>query len=119
MLKNCSSQNSLDTIAVACHPGASATEIGRHIPSAFNILLAPLYLIMNSSAEGALPTLMAATHSEVSGSDYFGPMSWGEWARSARRVDTDPSTRDQDNAKRLWDLSEELTKVKFELGELK
>ena len=112
-------QNSLDTIAVACHPGASATEIGRHIPSAFNILLAPLYLIMNSSAEGALPTLMAATHSEVSGSDYFGPMSWGEWARSARRVNTDPSTRDQDNAKRFWDLSEELTKVKFELGELK
>ena len=74
---------------------------------------------MNSSAEGALPTLMAATHSEVSGSDYFGPMSWGEWAHSARIVDTDPSTRDQDNAKRLWDLSEELTKVKFDLGDLK
>ena len=60
-------QNSLDTIAVACHPGGSATELGRHIPLAFSILLAPLSLIMNSSAEGALPTLMAATHSEVSG----------------------------------------------------
>ena len=41
------------------------------------------------------------------------------WVRLARRVSTDPSTPDQGNAKRLWDLSEEQTKVKFDLGELK
>ena len=73
---------------------------------------------MNSSAEGALPTLMAATHSGVSGADYFGPMKWAEMAHSAHKVSTDPSSRDQDNAKRLWDLSEKLTNVKFEFGEL-
>ena len=111
-------QASSDTISVACHPGGSATELGRHIPLPLSILLAPLSLIMNSSAEGALPTLMAATHSGVSGADYFGPMKWAEMAHSAHKVNTDPSSRDQDNAKRLWDLSEELTNVKFEFGEL-
>ena len=111
-------QTASDTISVACHPGGSATELGRHIPLAFSILLAPLSLIMNSSEEGALPTLMAATHDDVSGADYFGPMKWGEMAHSAHKVKTDPSSRDQNNAKRLWDISEELTSVKFEFGEL-
>ena len=110
-------KTSSGTISVACHPGGSATELGRHIPLAFSILLAPLSLIMNSSSEGALPTLMAATHGEVSGSDYFGPMKWGEMAHSAHRVSTDPFSRDQDNAERLWGLSEKLTGVKFDFGE--
>lgn len=100
-------------IAVACHPGGSATELGRHIPPLFAILLAPMSLLMNSAAEGALPTLMATTQQDVKGGEYFGPMHWGEMAHSAHRVQTDPASRNEKDAQRLWDLSEELTGATF------
>ena len=58
-------------VSVACHPGVAATELGRHtILSTIFHWLRPLF---NSPAEGALPTLMAATGNNVQGGDYFGP----------------------------------------------
>ncbi len=103
--------NGSSCISVACHPGGSATELGRHIPPWFALLLLPMTLIMNSAAEGALPTLMAATAPEVEGGDYFGPMRWGEMAHSAEKVQTDRPSRDEADAQRLWDLSLSLTGV--------
>ena len=102
-------------ISVACHPGGSDTELGRHIPPILSLLFLPLRLIMNTSAEGALPTLLATTGSTVKGGDYFGPMSWGEMAHSARKVDTIPASKDEALASRLWDLSTELTGVAYTL----
>jgi NAD(P)-dependent dehydrogenase (short-subunit alcohol dehydrogenase family) len=102
-----------DTMSVACHPGGTATELGRHIPPLFALLLAPLSLIMNSPAEGALPTLMAATESKVASGEYFGPMRWGEMAHSAHRVSTDPASKNEADAKKLWEISETLTGVTF------
>lgn len=101
------------TIAAACHPGGSTTELGRHIPPLFAILFVPMRLFMNSSAEGALPTLMAATHDAVSGGDYFGPMKFGEMSHSSHQVQTIPASRDEADASRLWDLSTELTGVQY------
>ncbi|MDA0272322.1 MAG: oxidoreductase [Proteobacteria bacterium] len=102
-------------ISVACHPGGSNTELGRHIPPLFSILFIPLRLIMNTSAEGALPTLMATTDASVAGGDYFGPKNWGEMAHSSHKVDTIPSSKDEAVAKRLWELSSELTGVQYTL----
>tara|TARA_B110000503_G_scaffold58027_1_gene92826 strand:- start:336 stop:548 length:213 start_codon:yes stop_codon:yes gene_type:complete len=70
---------------------------------------------MNSSAEGALPTLMATTGAQVEGGDYFGPKKWGEMAHSAHKVDTIPSSKDEALARRLWELSAELTGVQYTL----
>ena len=100
-------------IATACHPGGSSTELGRHINPVIAFMLLPLSLIMNSSAEGALPTLMAATSEGVEGGDYFGPMSMGEIRHSAHKVPTIPHSRDEDDAKKLWDVSTELTDIEF------
>ncbi len=102
-------------IAVACHPGGSNTELGRHMPAIIQFVFLPLSLMMNSSAEGALPTLMAATGDQVSGGDYFGPAGWGEFARSAKKVATIPHSRNEADARRLWDLSVELTGVDYAL----
>jgi NAD(P)-dependent dehydrogenase (short-subunit alcohol dehydrogenase family) len=104
-----------DTISVACHPGISATELIRHIPRFLQILFGPLMGLMNSSTEGAIPTLMAATAADVRGGDYFGPASKREFAStSARKVDTIAPSKDEADAKRLWDLSTELTGIAFE-----
>ncbi len=101
-------------IAVACHPGGSNTELGRHIHPAFQILFLPLQLMMNSSAEGALPTLMATTHADTKGGDYYGPAGMGEFSRSARKVSTTPHSRDEADAAKLWDVSTDLTGVTYE-----
>jgi len=100
-------------MSVACHPGGSATELGRYLPPFLSLLLTPLNLIMNTSAEGALPTLMATTNAEVQGGDYFGPMRMGEIIHSAHKVKTIAAAKDEADAARLWDLSTELTNVEF------
>ncbi len=101
------------TICVACHPGGSATDLGRHIPRPLALLLAPLNLVMNSSAEGALPTLMATTAEGVRGGDYFGPMRMGEMRHSAHRVHTSIAAKNETDAAKLWAISTELTGVAY------
>ena len=91
------------------------TELGRHIPPLFAVLFLPLSLIMNSSAEGALPTLLATTGSDVSGGDYFGPMKMGEMRHSAHKVDTIPASKDEADARHLWEVSTELTGVTYSI----
>ncbi|MFT6094662.1 MAG: NAD(P)-dependent dehydrogenase (short-subunit alcohol dehydrogenase family) [Pseudohongiellaceae bacterium] len=106
-------QTNSPAISVACHPGGSATELGRYLPPFFSLLLMPLNLLMNTPAEGALPTLMATTGGQVHGGDYFGPMRMGELIHSAHKVNTTAASKDEADAARLWDLSEELTGVDF------
>ena len=102
-------------IAVACHPGGSATELGRHIPAFISALLTPLNLLMNSSAEGALPTLMATTAEGVQGGDYFGPKRMGEMRHSAHRVQPIAAAKEPVDAQKLWQISSELTDVSYAL----
>ncbi len=103
----------LPAISVACHPGGSATELGRHISPAIAWLSTPISYFLNSSAEGALPTLMATTGADVNGGDYFGPMHMGEMRHSAHKVDTTMASKDAADAERLWALSTELTGVEY------
>lgn len=101
-------------ISVACHPGGSNTELGRNLPVFMQLMAMPLQMFMNSAAEGALPTLMAATGEGVNGGDYFGPAGFGEFSRSATKVSTIPHSRSETDAARLWDLSTEMTGVTYE-----
>lgn len=103
-------------IAVACHPGVSSqTELLRHLPGPLYAISSMLSPLLNSRAEGALPTLLAATGSGVTGGDYFGPTKLGEMKYSAQRVDTAPASQDESNATKLWALSTELTGVNYGL----
>ena len=68
-------------------------------------------LMMNTAAQGAWPTLMAATDPDVEGGQYFGPRGMGELAGPARQVNSKPLSKDPALAKRLWDLSVEMTGV--------
>ena len=99
--------------AVACHPGGSNTELGRHFPAFLQMLFMPLQLVMNSAAEGALPTLLAATGPDVEGGDYYGPAGMGEFARSARKVRMVAAAQSTTDAERLWKESEKMTGVTY------
>ena len=102
-------------IAVACHPGAAATELSRHLPQWLTTALPLIRPFINSPAEGALPTLMAATLPDAQGNDYFGPAGFMEMARSAGKVKPSLASQNDADAARLWALSVELTGVSPEI----
>ena len=58
---------------------------------------------------GALPTLRAATDPEVSGGRYFGPANRFEMSGPPVLVRSSSASHDVDSARRLWDLSVDLT----------
>ena len=103
------------TIAVAVHPGASDTELGRYVTGVFGTVMramTPLVrAFMNTAEEGAWPTELAATAPGVQGGQYFGPSRFRETSGPAQQVDSSPESRDPEKATRLWDLSVEMTGV--------
>jgi hypothetical protein len=98
-------------ISVAAHPGMADTELTRYIPKPL-MLLAPLFRpLLNTPAQGAWPTLCAATWDGVEGGDYYGPCKRGETAGPARKVQSTRRSRNTETAQKLWDLSIEMTGV--------
>ena len=72
-------------------------------------------VLAQSDAMGALPILYAATQ-ELPGASYTGPGGFQEHARATRRPRAAaPAAADKEVAKRLWDVSEQLTGVSFPL----
>ncbi len=99
------------TIAVAAHPGWTATDLQRHsgLINFFNRFFA------QTPREGAWPTLYAATVEDVKGSDYFGPDGFYEMRGHPKKVESNDKSHDEAVARRLWSVSEELTGVRFPL----
>ena len=100
-----------NTIAVACHPGIADTELSRHWPSAIWIVAPLIRPWFNDAHQGAWPTLMAATDPDAEGGQYFGPSQRWESAGPAKLVGSTPQSRDPHLAKRLWEVSIEMTGV--------
>ena len=99
-----------DVMAVAAHPGWTVTNLQRH--SRLIQALNPLFGM--DQAQGALPTLRAATAPDVKGSDYFGPSGFLEMRGYPRRVGTSAAAQSAEDATRLWAVSEERTGVTYE-----
>jgi len=103
------------TIAVAVHPGGAATELGRYATGASGALMRTLMPVMkpflNTAEQGAWPTELAATAPGVEGGQYFGPGGRMEMSGAARQVDSSDESKDEAKAKRLWDLSIQMTGV--------
>jgi hypothetical protein len=65
---------------------------------------------------GALPILYAATAPGVEGGSYIGPDGIGEFRGHPHLASPTSAARDEDSATRLWEVSEQLTGVRFALG---
>jgi NAD(P)-dependent dehydrogenase (short-subunit alcohol dehydrogenase family) len=62
---------------------------------------------------GALPSLYAATYPDLPGASFIGPDRLFEQRGHPKIVKAATTAYDQDVAKRLWDVSEELTDVRY------
>lgn len=110
-----------DLIAASSHPGFAATNLqtaGIGLGSIGGTLLKPVMKLGNlflaqSDANGALPSLRAATDPDVVSGDYYGPDGLGEQRGHPHRVGRSSRASNEADAKRLWEISEELTGVSF------
>jgi NAD(P)-dependent dehydrogenase (short-subunit alcohol dehydrogenase family) len=106
-------------LATAAHPGYAATNLQFHSGRRSLDLLSVLgnRLLAQDEAAGALPTLYAAL-AEIPGNSFAGPGGFMEQRGAPKLVGRTGAARDPDVARRLWDVSEELTGVGFPLKAL-
>ncbi|MFI8966850.1 oxidoreductase [Streptomyces sp. NPDC053493] len=100
------------------HPGYTATNLQTSTPVAlvrlvFGRILGPL--LAQAPETGALPQLYAATAPDAEGGALYGPGGPGELRGAPRRVAYAPAATDPETGRRLWELSERLTDVRYSL----
>lgn len=102
-------------IAVAAHPGGSNTNLANHLFDAWywKILYPVLLLIAQSAAMGALPSIRAAVDPQVKGAEYYGPDGFREMRGYPVLVQSNQDSHKSADARRLWEISEELTNVHY------
>lgn len=106
-------------IAVAAHPGWSATNLQKVGSQMRNqILMARGASLFNSTFaqsadKGALPILCAATMADLPGGSYLGPDGFLEMRGYPKYTRANSTAYDQGIAQTLWQISEELTGVKW------
>jgi len=105
----------MDVIALAAHPGISATNLANHLFfKRITWLIQPLMkIIFQSSAMGALPSLRAAIDPEARGGFYYGPDGKGEKSGYPVIVSSNEASHDLQDAKKLWLISEQLTGISY------
>nr|WP_298793411.1 SDR family oxidoreductase [uncultured Allomuricauda sp.] len=107
-----------DVKAYACHPGSSRTNLINSSGSfmmkfIFNLMkLSPL---TQSAEKGAYPQLMCATESNLDQRGFYGPTGRNNWTGPVGEHKLESHAKDKAVAKRLWELSEKETGVKWNI----
>ncbi len=96
-------------IAVAAHPGYSHTKLQRYT-GLFSFLN---HIIAQPPHMGALPILYAATAWNIGGGHFIGPDGFLEMRGYPKKTHSNKKSFNQDVARRLWELSEKVTGVKY------
>jgi len=110
----------LGTIALAAHPGNARTDLWRTTPRLTQELYQPrlrmlTFWFAQSARTGALATLRAAADPAAQGGSYYGPP--GRLQYTGHPVPVESSDRSHDAAaqRRLWEISEQLTGVRYRI----
>ena len=107
-----------DVKAYACHPGSSRTNLintsgSFMMKTIFNLMkLSPL---TQSAEKGAYPQLMCATESNLDQSGFYGPTGRNNWTGPVGEHKLEPHAKDKVIAKKLWELSEKETDIKWNI----
>lgn len=103
--------------SLAAHPGVANTKLFQAEDSVVPRAVRPVFgkvigWFLNTDAEGALPTLYAATSPEAAPGGYYGPDGFREMrGRRVVAAQVAPQALDLGMARRLWAVCEELTGV--------
>ncbi|MCA1981756.1 oxidoreductase [Nocardioides nematodiphilus] len=101
--------------ALAAHPGAVNSRLisnGTSFGPLSRIADAAYPLVSQRPAQGAWPSLMAAT-ADLPGGTYVGPSGIGEMQGPPRVVGSTKLSHDQIAQRRLWEISEQTTGISY------
>lgn len=106
-----------DVKVLAAHPGGANTNLARDLDSAkwmskFEWLVNS---VVQSSYEGALPGIRAATDEDALGGQYYGPSGFMETKGKPVVVQSNDLSHSKIKGRRLWKVSEELTGTSFDI----
>ena len=105
--------------SLAAHPGVAVTELvarGPGLDSEQGRQWAARREHLQTAAQGAIPTLFAATAPEAAGGAYYGPTGPQEVSGPLGLATVPPAAQDADVAARLWSVTEQLTGTRFPTG---
>ncbi|MDP9050898.1 MAG: oxidoreductase [Acidobacteriota bacterium] len=107
-------------MSVAAHPGVAKTNLfvaGKFDPLERMMRRGAgfaIQMLLNSEAQGALPTLFAATSPQVVDGGYYGPQGLLEMrGGDVGEAEVAPQALDREAAARLWSECERLTGIRF------
>jgi NAD(P)-dependent dehydrogenase (short-subunit alcohol dehydrogenase family) len=102
----------------AAHPGYASTNLQFHSEHGLmeRFMAVGNRLIAQDENGGAEPTLYAAL-AEIPGNSYAGPGGFGGQRGAPKLVGRSSRAMDMDVARRLWDVSEQLTGVTYPLAD--
>jgi NAD(P)-dependent dehydrogenase (short-subunit alcohol dehydrogenase family) len=109
----------LSLASVAAHPGIARTNLQAAGPGMDGnrlrqmVIVGGTHVIGQSDAQGALPSLYAATMPELPSGTYVGPDGMFEGRGHPKIVSASKTAHDEALARRLWEVSEELTGVGY------
>ena len=104
-------------VSVAAHPGYAATNLQTTGHKLDDLVMKVSNLVIaQSDAMGTLPLLFAATEDLASGA-FVGPGGVGEQRGHPKLVGMSGRARDAATAGRLWEVSEQLTGVRYDFAQ--
>ena len=96
-------------VVTASHPGWTRSELQRH-----SGVLRFLNIFFSQGPEqGILPSLRGAIDPNAKSGDYYGPSRFFEMHGSPVKVKSNKRSYDTEAARKLWEISEELTQVSY------
>lgn len=107
-----------DVKAYACHPGSSRTSL---IDTSGSFIMRMIFGLMKLSPltqpaeNGAYPELMCATEADLDQTAFYGPTGRSNWVGPVGAHHIESHAKDKAVAKRLWDLSEKETGIKWNI----
>lgn len=113
-------EKDLDIRSVISHPGVSDTNLFNADESQHNFVVAKLMGVVlkifgHSADKACLPMLYAATSEDLEGGEFVGPDGFRSMRGYPSEQDPIEEASDRDLAEKLWEKSEELTEVEYEL----
>ncbi len=107
-----------DVKIYACHPGASSTSLIKtsgSLITRFIWQIMKLSPLVQSAEKGAYPQLMCATEPNLDQSGFYGPTGRNNWTGPVGEHKIEPHAKNKTIAKRLWELSEKETGIKWNI----
>jgi NAD(P)-dependent dehydrogenase (short-subunit alcohol dehydrogenase family) len=115
-LQRRSDANGWGLMSVTAHPGVAASSLienGMGASSLASFAKRFVPFIFQPVPQGALPTLFAATSPDAKPRGYYGPDGFAETRGLPSIARAPHQALDANVARRLWDVSEELTGLRF------